>query len=150
MTPELLTIGYEACVIGNVIAELRAAGATHLLDVRAVPQSRKPGFSKRLLGAAVEEAGMRYVHLRGLGTPKAGRQAVRHGDVAAMHRIFNAHMATDEAQADLANAVSLAAGQRACLLCFERDHRECHRAIVAGLVAERTGLPVRHLVAEAV
>jgi uncharacterized protein (DUF488 family) len=150
VTAELLTIGYEGCIIGKVIAELRAAGATHLLDVRAVPQSRKPGFSKRLLGAAVEEAGMRYVHLRGLGTPKAGRQAVRHGDVAGMHRIFGAHMATDEAQVDLANAVSLAAGQRACLLCFERDHRECHRAIVAGLVAERTGLPVRHLVAEAV
>ena len=53
MTAELLTIGYEACAIGPVIAALKAAGTTHLLDIRAVPQSRKPGFSKRLLGSAV-------------------------------------------------------------------------------------------------
>jgi uncharacterized protein (DUF488 family) len=150
VTPELLTIGYESCAVGPVIAALREAGVTDVLDIRAVPQSRKPGFSKRLLGAAVEEAGMRYLHLRGLGTPKAGRDAARHGDIAAMHRIFNAHMTCDEAQADLANAVSLAAGHRACLLCFERDHRRCHRDIVAGLVAEVTGLPVRHLMAAAV
>lgn len=150
MTPELLTIGYEGCVIGKVIDELRAAGATQLLDVRAVPQSRKPGFSKRLLAASVEQAGMRYVHLRGLGTPKAGRIAARNGDIAGMHAIFEAHMRTDEAQADLANAVSLAAGQRTCLLCFERDHAHCHRSIVAALIGAQTGLPVRHLVAEAV
>ena len=147
MNPELLTIGYEACAIGPVIAALTAAGTTHLLDIRAVPQSRKPGFSKRLLSASAEEAGMRYVHLRGLGTPKAGRDAVRHGDVRAMMRIFSGHMQSDEAQADLANALSLAAGHRACLLCFERDHTTCHRAIVAGLIAERTGLAIRHLTA---
>ena len=150
MTPELLTIGYQACAIGSVIRTLRDAGVTVLLDVRALPLSRKPGFSKRQLAASVDEAGMRYVHLRGLGTPKAGRDAVRHGDVVGMHRFFGTHMATQEAQAELANAVSLCAGSRACLLCFERDHHECHRAIVAGLIAGRTGLPVRHLMAEAV
>lgn len=150
MTPELLTIGYQGCVQASVVAALRDAGATMLLDVRAVPQSRKAGFSKRLLGETLEAAGIRYVHLRGLGTPKAGRDAVRHGDVGAMHRIFAEHMTSDVAQADFANAISLAAGQRACLLCFERDHHECHRAIVAGLMAGKTGMPVRHLVAEAV
>ncbi len=150
MIPEILTIGYQSCIVGSVISTLRDAGATLLLDIRAVPQSRKPGFSKRMLGAAAEEAGMRYVHLRGLGTPKAGRDAVRHGDVDTMHRIFGEHMQSDPAQADLANALSLASGQRACLLCFERDHHDCHRAIVAGLMAGRTGMPVRHLVAEAV
>lgn len=149
-TPALLTIGYEGCVQGAVIAALRAAGTTLLIDVRAVPQSRKAGFSKRLLGTAAEAAGIRYVHLRGLGTPKEGRIAVRHGDVARMRAVFDAHLQSDAAQADLATAVSLAAGQRACLLCFERDHRQCHRSIVAGLVAARGGLPVRHLVAEAV
>ena len=150
MTPELLTIGYQGCVQASVVAALRVAGATMLLDVRAVPQSRKAGFSKRLLGETLEAAGIRYVHLRGLGTPKAGRDAVRHGDIGTMHRIFTEHMGSDAAKTDLANAVSLAAGQRACLLCFERDHLECHRTIVAGLIAEKTGLPVRHLVAEAV
>ena len=130
----LFTIGYELSTQDAVITALREAGVAHLLDVRAVPQSRKPGFSKRLLGASVEAAGMRYTHLRGLGTPKAGRDAVRHGRPAEMHRIFRAHMAEPEAQADLARAAVLAEAETVCLLCFERDPACCHRTIVAELL----------------
>ena len=139
--PDLFTIGYEGTVVDAVVAALREAGVTHLLDVRAVPQSRKPGFSKRLLGGTLEAAGIRYTHLRGLGTPKAGRDAVRHGDVAAMHRIFRAHMQEPEAQVDLARAAELAAAEPCCLLCFERDHAHCHRQIVAEMLGGRS----RHL-----
>ncbi len=138
----LFTIGYELSTQDAVITALREAGVAHLLDVRAVPQSRKPGFSKRLLGASVEAAGMRYTHLRGLGTPKAGRDAVRHGRPAEMHRIFRAHMAEPEAQADLARAAVLAEAETVCLLCFERDPACCHRTIVAELLG---AMPV-HLV----
>ncbi len=140
---ELSTIGYEGTTVDAVVAALLGAGVQHLLDVRAVPQSRKPGFSKRLLGGTAQAAGLRYTHLRGLGTPKAGRDAVRHGDVAAMRRIFSAHLATPEAQLDLARARDIAAGERVCLLCFERDHTHCHRSIVADLI----GSPARHLTA---
>ena len=149
MTQRLATIGYEGTTLDSVLAALRDAGVTHLVDVRAVPMSRKPGFSKRVLAASVEAAGMRYTHLRGLGTPKAGREAVRHGQVARMHEIFGAHMQTHEAQADLAHAVEIAREGGACLLCFERDHTHCHRDIVAGLIRARTRQPVRHLVADA-
>ncbi len=141
--PDFFTIGYEGSVVDNVVAALREAGVTHLLDVRALPQSRKPGFSKRLLGGTLEAAGIRYTHLRGLGTPKAGRDAVRHGDVAAMHRIFRAHMQEPAALVDLARAAEIAAAEPACLLCFERDHTHCHRQIVAEMI----GKPARHLVA---
>ncbi len=132
--PPLFTIGYEGSTQPAVIAALRAAGVAHLIDVRAVPQSRKAGLSKRLLCASVEAAGMRYSHLRGLGTPKAGRDAVRHGDVAAMQRIFAAHMQEPAAQYDLARAAEISAAEPACLLCFERDHTHCHRSIVAGML----------------
>lgn len=150
MKPGLLTIGYEGTTLDRVLSALRDANVTHLVDIRAVPQSRKPGFSKRLLAASVEAAGMRYTHLRGLGTPKAGRDAVRRGEVARMHAIFAAHMQTHEAEADLAHAIAIAEGERACLLCFERDHTHCHRDIVAGLIRAHTGQSVTHLAAEAV
>ena len=150
MNADQFTVGYQGTNLDRVIAALRDAGVTHLVDIRAVPQSRKPGFSKRLLAASVAAAGMHYTHLRGLGTPKAGRDAVRHGEVARMHAIFAAHMRTREAQADLAHAVAIAEGERACLLCFERDHARCHRDIVAGLIRVRTGQVVTHLAAEAV
>ncbi len=135
--PDLLTIGYQGSTLAHLLTALREAEVAHLVDVRAVPQSRKPGLSKRLLAASVEAAGMRYTHLRGLGTPKAGRDAVRHGEVARMHSIFAEHMRSDQAQIDLVHAIAIASDERACLLCFERDHTTCHRAIVAGLIRER-------------
>ena len=142
---KLLTIGYEGATQDAVLAELGRAGASTLIDVRAVASSRKPGFSKTLLCAGVQAGGMRYVHLRGLGTPKEGRQAVRRGDVAGMRAVYAEQMKTDAAQADLARAVEIARDGPACLLCFERDHATCHRAIVADLIRDRTGQAVTHL-----
>jgi uncharacterized protein (DUF488 family) len=141
----LLTIGYEGTTSALVLDALRQAGVQHLIDVRALPQSRKPGFSKRLLSATLLEAGIGYTHLRGLGTPKAGRDAVRHGDVAGMHRIYAGQLATPEAQHDLALAKSIAGDAVSCLLCFERDHTHCHRQIVADLICEDVKLPLVHL-----
>jgi uncharacterized protein (DUF488 family) len=148
--PPLFTIGYQASTVDRVMAELVRAGVTHLVDIRAVPSSRKPGFSRRQLEAAVLEAGLQYTHLRALGTPKPGRDAVRHGDAAAMHRIYAAHLEAPEPQADLARAVAISREGPSCLLCFERDHLMCHREIVAGLISDVTSASVVHLVPEAV
>ena len=142
---ELLTIGYEGAVLADVLAALGRARVDLLIDVRAVPRSRKPGFSGRMLAASAQAAGIGYRHLQRLGTPKAGRDAARAGNAAGMAAIFNAHMAGDEPQAALAEAVELAQERRCCLLCFERDPHLCHRTIVAAMVAERTGLEIVHL-----
>ncbi|HEX3349678.1 MAG TPA: DUF488 domain-containing protein [Acetobacteraceae bacterium] len=143
--PPLATIGYEGTALDAVLRLLTDAGVAHLLDIRAVPNSRKPGFSKRLLEASAIDRGIRYTHLRALGTPKAGREAVRHGDPATMRRIFCAHMESDTAQAELAQATAIAQEAPACLLCFERDHTHCHRSIVAEMISTRTGQSIRHL-----
>ena len=145
VTAELLTIGYEGCTLADVLAELRAAKVSLLIDVRAVPQSRKPGFSKRQLAASLDEQGIGYVHLQGLGTPKPGRDAARAGHPERMERIFREHMTSDRAQADLAHARQLVRGTRACLLCFERDPMLCHRRFVAEMVAADTGQAITHL-----
>jgi uncharacterized protein (DUF488 family) len=143
--PDLLTIGYEGCTIDGVLKTLVDARVGLLIDVRAVAASRKPGFSKRQLAAGLDGAGIRYVHLQGLGTPKPGRDAVRAGHPERMEPIFREHMTSDRAQADLAQAKILAREQRACLLCFERDHTTCHRRFVAEMVTEETGQAVTHL-----
>ncbi len=143
--PPLATIGYEGGTIDAVLAQLRTAGVALLIDVRAVAQSRKPGFSKRQLAAALDGAGIAYVHLQGLGTPKPGRDAVRAGHPERMEVIFRDHMTSDRAQAELAQARLLAAERSACLLCFERDHRRCHRRLVAEMITEATAQPVLHL-----
>ena len=142
MRDDLLTIGYEGCTIDGVIGELKCAGVGLLIDVRAVAASRKPGFSKRQLAASLDEAGIRYVHLQGLGTPKPGRDAVRAGHPERMPPIFHAHMRSDRAQAELAMAKGMARESRACLLCFERDPATCHRRLVAEMVSAETGQAV--------
>ena len=143
--PDLLTIGYEGCTIDDVLAELKAAGVKLLVDVRAVPQSRKPGFSKRQLAAGLDANGIAYVHLQGLGTPKPGRDAVRAGHPERMEPIFREHMRSDRAQAELAQAKVLARERRVCLLCFEQDPMTCHRRFVAEMITDDTAQPIVHL-----
>ncbi len=142
---DLLTIGYEGCTIDGVLAALQAARVGLLIDVRAVAASRKPGFSKRQLAAGLDQAGIAYIHLQGLGTPKPGRDAVRAGHPERMEAIFREHMTSDRAQAELAQARALAQERQSCLLCFERDHMTCHRRLVAEMVSAETGQRVVHL-----
>ena len=141
----LATIGYERQTQDVVIAKLKAAGVETLVDVRAVASSRLAGFSKTLLAASLAEAGIDYVHLRQLGTPKPGRDAARKGHIAEMTAIFEDHMAEAGAQLELARAKELASDKKVALLCFEADHHGCHRNILAGLICEDLGCPVEHL-----
>jgi uncharacterized protein (DUF488 family) len=143
--PPLRTIGYQATIFDAVRDTLLGAGVRLLVDVRAVAASRKPGFSKRQLAAGLAEAGIGYVHLQPLGTPKAGRDAVRRGDVATMQRLFRNHMTGDQPRSALAEAVTLARSTPSCLLCFERDHRTCHRTLLAEMVMAETGQVIEHL-----
>lgn len=144
MTP-LATIGYEATTQDVVIARLKAAGVELLVDVRAIAASRRAGFSKTVLAASLAEAGIGYVHLRQLGTPKPGRDAARKGRIAEMTAIFEEHLAEPAAQLELAAAKELAAERKIALLCFEADHRGCHRKIVAERICEDLGCAIEHL-----
>ena len=143
------TIGYEGATPQGFVAALRDARVELLVDVRAVAMSRRPGFAKTRLAANVEEAGIGYLHLRGLGTPADGRAAAKSGRHAEMHRIFREHLATDVAQADLATLVSIIGGGRhVCLMCFERDPSHCHRSIVIEALAAHLPIEVSHLFAQ--
>jgi uncharacterized protein (DUF488 family) len=123
----IFTIGYEGATQAELIAALSNAGVRRVIDVRAVPLSRKPGFSKNVLAAGLKEAGIDYVHLKALGTPPAGREAARKGRMAEMERIYAAQLETPEAAAEAAQMIALAQEVPSALLCFERDPAQCHR-----------------------
>ena len=141
----LATIGYEGVALDEFIVSLQGAGIKRLLDVRELPLSRRKGFSKTSLSAALSSAGIEYVHLRGLGDPKPGRDAARSGDMPRFRQIFGAHMRTSKAQADLAVAAHLVTEGETCLMCFERDHADCHRSIVADAITATVAVKIRHL-----
>lgn len=140
--PRLATIGYESATLDQVIERLKDAGVRLVIDVRAVAASRRAGFSKTILAASLNAAGIGYRHLRGLGTPKPGRDAARKGRTAEMRAIFEAHLEEPQAVLELAEACDLAVHQPSALLCYEADARGCHRAIVADLIRERAGCTV--------
>ena len=141
----LYTIGYEKALLKDVIAALVAAGVATLLDVRDRPISRRPGFSKRQLAAAVEDAGMRYVHLAALGTPPEGRLANRRREWQRFWSIVGEKLVRPEAELDLHRAADIAKAAPSCLLCYEADWRICHRRRIAETLAERRGFDIRHL-----
>lgn len=143
--PPLFTIGYEGASFDAVLGALKARGVGVLLDVRELPLSRRAGFSKRPLSAGLEEAGIGYVHLKGLGTPKEGRVAAHQGDLDRFWSIVEDKMRTPEAEHDLNRAAALARERPACLLCFEASPHLCHRLRVGELLHSRFGFTVEHL-----
>ena len=117
------------------LSALKAAGVERIIDVRALPLSRRPGFSKTPLSGALQEAGIEYVHLKALGTPADGRSAARSGRHADMARVYAGQLELPEAMAQSAQMLELAAEKPSALLCFERDPAHCHRALLLGAVA---------------
>ena len=126
----IFTIGYEGATMGEFLAALQSAGVERVIDVRAVPNSRRPGFSKTPLCNALAEVGIDYVHLRALGTPAAGREAARAGRKAELDRIYAGQLETPEAMAEGAMMLDLAAEKPSALLCYERDPACCHRTLL--------------------
>lgn len=124
------TIGYEQATVAGVIAALRGAGVERLADIRALPLSRRPGFSKSTLAAELAGAGIEYLHLKPLGTPADGRAAARAGDHVALERIYAGQLELPEAIASAARLRELATERRTALLCYERDAAACHRSLL--------------------
>ncbi|WP_442677915.1 DUF488 domain-containing protein [Sphingomonas sp. ASY06-1R] len=127
---KIFTIGYEKATQPELIAALQAAGVERLIDVRAVPLSRRPGFSKNILARGLAAANISYVHLRALGTPPEGREAARKGQQGVLERVYAGQLELPEAMAQAAQMVALAAEKPSALLCFEREPGGCHRTLL--------------------
>jgi uncharacterized protein (DUF488 family) len=132
----LYTIGYEGTNLQSFITSLVLQEVRILADVRAVALSRKKGFSKSRLDAALEAVGIEYVHFRELGDPPPGRMAAKAGDYNRFEQIYRHHLRTDIAQEKLRYLAGLANVARTCLMCFEREPSECHRSIIASSLGD--------------
>jgi Protein of unknown function, DUF488 len=142
----LFTLGYQGHTIVTFLDVLQAHGIMAVLDVRERPYSRKPDFSKKRLSAHLVVAGIDYVHIVELGTPKPIRDEVRRSkDYAAF---FAAVRPLVEAEETALQAVLTRARAETCaMLCYEGPITECHRLAVAEALLTRAGgaLAVVHL-----
>ena len=143
--PVLFTIGYEGAALDDFIATLQAANIQTLIDVRQLPISRRRGFAKNALSAALEAGGIEYVHMKSLGDPKEGREAARAGKFDRFRKIYSAHLKTIEAKKGLAQAAEITAECDSCLMCYERDYQTCHRLLVANALNDIIPVRINHL-----
>ena len=128
----IFTIGYEGRELSEFVALLASKRITRVIDVRALPLSRRRGFSKTRLREALASSGIDYVHLRAAGNPYRAYKA----DLARCLAMYRGHL---DRSPDVITLVADAAhGHRAALLCVEREACDCHRSIIASRLHART------------
>jgi uncharacterized protein (DUF488 family) len=142
----MMTLGYEGLKLEQFFDILCANNVQTIVDVREVPFSRKPGFSKPALAKQAEIYNIGYTHVVELGCPRAIRYDYRQDkDWERYCRRFEAYLDT---QVDIIAALAgRAITEECCLVCFEADYNLCHRTLVAQRVVARFAatMPVIHL-----
>ena len=145
----LYTIGHGARGTEEFIALLGEAGIERLIDVRAVPRSRRhPHFGYGPLGARLQAAGIGY-EWRGrfLGGMRRGGDSGRHPALAEpAFRAYAEYMESATFAAGAQELIDHARAECVCFMCAERDPRRCHRSLIADWLAAR-GHRVVHLLA---
>ncbi len=144
--PVAYTIGYEGWKLDEFVARLREQRVEVLIDIREKPASRKPGFSKTPLRAALEDAGIEYVHVNALGSPSAIRYEYKNGgDKDSFFRAYRAYAKTQIAP--LQSVLDTVREKTCCLMCLERHAWGCHRSAVSDMLKELdgNGLRIAHL-----
>jgi uncharacterized protein (DUF488 family) len=129
---KLFTIGYEGSSIEEFTASVKKQGVRVIADVRKNPVSRKKGFSKRLLGEALEKKGIAYIHLPGLGVPTEWRKQAKE-EIITRKKMFRDYVKKilPKQTEDLLMLRKLLKKKGLTLLCYEADATDCHRSFVA-------------------
>ena len=144
----VFTIGYEGISIDAFMSLLAEHEVVTLVDIRELPLSRKPGFSKKALANVLKTSGREYVHLVELGCPKPIRDQYRaDGNWKRYTKGFMKYLKTQDNT--IAQLSSLVASANCALLCYEADANYCHRSMVADAVKEHCGARVTHIKATA-
>ena len=142
----LYTLGYEKKSLSQFLDVLREQRIDTVVDVRDIPWSHKPGFSKAPLQRAIEQVGLEYIHAGVAGNPKWLRSAADSAsEMLEWYRWYLGEFPEIEAEVEALIEAKLERGGRVCLVCFERNPDECHRSILASRWQRRGRRRVEHL-----
>jgi hypothetical protein len=134
------SIGYEMHRDHLAFARrVKAAGVERLIDVRELPISRRRGYAKTALAAAMADVGVEYVHIRGLGNPKPYRDLYKSGRIEEGQRRYEEHLLREQRGA-LEDLGALLREKRSALMCVEHDPATCHRTVIIDALRRELGL----------
>ena len=125
---------------------LTARGVTRLIDVRTVPKSRhNPQYSQHALEGWLQDSGIRYEHMKGLGGLRHSRKdSPNKGWRNESFRGYADYMQTPEFASALDVLIRIAALEPVVIMCAEAVPWRCHRSLIADSLTAR-GYPVEHI-----
>jgi uncharacterized protein (DUF488 family) len=122
---KIFTIGYEGRRLEEFVQLLARTGVTRVLDIRALPLSRRKGFSKTPLSHALREAGIEYVHLRAAGNPYRHHK----DNIERCLQLYAGHL---DHHPEVLDEIEEAMKEHCvAILCVEADPLCCHRSVIA-------------------
>ena len=146
--PKIYSVGHGTRPIQDFVDVLRAVGVQALADIRSAPGSRRhPQFGQAALGTSLEDAGIEYVHLRGLGGRRDAAPDSRHIALRVdAFRGYADHMASADFATDYARLGTIAREKTTAFMCAETLWWRCHRRMLSDRLAV-DGWEVVHLLA---
>lgn len=144
----IFTIGYQGLDVDTFLLLLKQYDINTIVDIRELPISRKPGFSKKMLKDVLNLSKLNYVHFAALGCPRPIRDQYRKdGNWNYYTRDFKQYLSTQ--QSAISEVCELAQFSNCALLCYEADYNFCHRAFVANDISKLSGASIKHITLEA-
>jgi len=138
----IYAIGYEGVTFERFIETLRQEEIEVIVDIRANPISRKPGFSKSALKKRLEEEGFEYAHYPQLGIPSKVRK--EYSDIRELLNYYDRAILPNFT--DVAEEVAHLCEQKAAaLLCFEANASFCHRSRLARYICKNFDLSPKYI-----
>jgi uncharacterized protein (DUF488 family) len=146
LSPAVLTVGHSTRPLEDFINLLQHYSVETVVDLRTVPRSRhNPQFNRETLPGCLESAGIRYIHMSGLGGLRHPRSdSTNTGWRNASFRGFADYMGTDDFEKNLKDLIRLSRRERIVLMCAETLPWRCHRSLVADALVIR-GMRVKHI-----
>lgn len=144
--PLVYTIGHSTHTLEDFIRMLQSFDIKALVDIRRFPGSRKyPQFNKENLAAALDNAGIGYIHLENLG----GRRVVHKNskNIRWRNKSFQAYadyMETKDFEEGIHQLETIALKIPTAYMCSEALWWRCHRSMVSDYLKAK-GWEVLHI-----
>jgi len=143
--PAVYTAGYQGMTVDGFLDMLLRHGIRRVIDVRCNPVARRFGFHKGTLNRLCAALDIAYLHVGELGVPSRWRRDLdTDNDYQQLLTRYDTEILAREPAA-IDRVAELIQEATSALLCMEADPSRCHRSRLAGTLAERTGLTVKHV-----
>jgi uncharacterized protein (DUF488 family) len=149
MNHQLFSVGHSTQPLDRLLSLLAQHRIKALVDIRRFPSSKKfPHFNQINLAASLQEAGIEYHWIEGLG----GRRRSRKADPVSPNlgvrnesfRSYADYMFTEEFHEAAARLLEIAARERAAMMCAEAVYWRCHRRLVSDFLLANS-VTVQHI-----